>query len=378
MTILLATMVKDSQAIADIPQFYLNELWGQFYWPQLMKHSFSGFTLVEMLVVIGIIAVLIGASFGSYNAFVKKASKGRCAELVHDVQVAIVGVMQKENAWPRGLLAAQGAPRDGILTKEAGAALAKRGVPVTLTMNSLYYIPEQYPLLAGLIAQCIGDGFRSFIIADPALLLYLHEQGLDREAQLHVSGEMSEVNHAMLAMVGRQGARRIIFHRKVTLNDMAACIAWAKAQPGNVPFEFEAFALNELCHFHGAFCNSLHCDELAHMCRVPYVLGGVRASLTVSDDTPADSDPTALGASGCGLCALWRMQRAGITHLKLVGRGNLSDLMVRDIAALRAAADLAAQCCNEQAYLSAMKKLLFPRGCPGACYYLGEFGAAAD
>lgn len=42
MTILLATMVKDSQAIADIPQFYLNELWGQFYWLQLMKHSFSG------------------------------------------------------------------------------------------------------------------------------------------------------------------------------------------------------------------------------------------------------------------------------------------------------------------------------------------------
>ena len=87
----------------------------------------KGFTLVEMLVVIGIIAFLIGASFGSYNAFVKKASKGRCAELVHDVQVAIVGVMQKENAWPRGLLAAQGAPRDGILTEEAGAALAKRG-----------------------------------------------------------------------------------------------------------------------------------------------------------------------------------------------------------------------------------------------------------
>ena len=82
---------------------------------------------MEMLVVIGIIAVLIGASFGSYNAFVKKAARGRCAELVHDVQVAIVGVMQKENAWPRGLRAAQGAPKDGILTKEAGAALAKRG-----------------------------------------------------------------------------------------------------------------------------------------------------------------------------------------------------------------------------------------------------------
>lgn len=254
--------------------------------------------------------------------------------------------------------------------------IAKRGVPVTLTLNSLYYIEEQYPLLGDLVSQCIDDGFRSFIIADPALLLWLHRQGLDRSAQLHISGEMSEVNHAMLAMVGCLGARRIIFHRKVTLSDMAACIAWAHSQPDAVPVEFEAFALNELCHFHGAFCNSLHCDELAHMCRVPYVLGGIQAPLTAPDDAFSVSDPTALGASGCGLCALWRMQQAGVTHLKLVGRGNLSDLMVRDIAALRRAADLAAECPDEQTYLSSMKRTLFPRGCQGACYYLGEFGAA--
>ena len=34
--------------------------------------------------------------------------------------------------------------------------------------------------------------------------------------------------------------------------------------------EFEAFVLNRLCQFTGAFCNSLHCDELGHLCRVPY------------------------------------------------------------------------------------------------------------
>lgn len=36
--------------------------------------------------------------------------------------------------------------------------------------------------------------------------------------------------------------------------------------------EFEAFVLNELCHFTGAFCNSLHCDEMGYLCRVPYRL----------------------------------------------------------------------------------------------------------
>lgn len=86
----------------------------------------GGFTLVEMLVVIGILGILIAASFGGYSSFIKSASKSRCYELVHDVQVALVATLQKDNAWPRAVLAAQGAPTDGIMTKEAGAALAKR------------------------------------------------------------------------------------------------------------------------------------------------------------------------------------------------------------------------------------------------------------
>lgn len=86
----------------------------------------KGFTLIEMLVVMGIIAVLIGASLGSYQVFVKKASRSRCEELVKDVEVAMTAVMQKEGAWPRALLA-QGASGDGEVTSEVGAALAKRG-----------------------------------------------------------------------------------------------------------------------------------------------------------------------------------------------------------------------------------------------------------
>ena len=34
-----------------------------------------GFSLVEMLVVVGIVAILIAASLGSYNVFVRKASR---------------------------------------------------------------------------------------------------------------------------------------------------------------------------------------------------------------------------------------------------------------------------------------------------------------
>ena len=53
--------------------------------------------------------------------------------------------------------------------------------PVHLTFNSLYYLPEQYAEITGIIQKCCRIGFESYIIADPALLVYLREHGIDCE-----------------------------------------------------------------------------------------------------------------------------------------------------------------------------------------------------
>ena len=82
--------------------------------------------MVEMLVVMGIIAVLIAASIASYNGIVARAQKSRAEELVHQVATALEQVMQKEDAWPRPVLA-EGAGGNGRMTPAVGAALAKRG-----------------------------------------------------------------------------------------------------------------------------------------------------------------------------------------------------------------------------------------------------------
>ena len=49
----------------------------------------KGFTLIEMLVVIGIIAVLVGASIGGFSAMTRTAERAKCQELVSNVATVL-------------------------------------------------------------------------------------------------------------------------------------------------------------------------------------------------------------------------------------------------------------------------------------------------
>ena len=66
-----------------------------------------------------------------------------------------------------------------------------------------------------------------------------------------------------------------------------------------------------------------------------------------------DTNGYLCGETGCGLCALYQLQEAGITHLKLVGRGNYTDLNV--------------------IYRKNLKEELFTYGCSENCYYKENF-----
>lgn len=270
------------------------------------------------------------------------------------------------------------------------------GKPVKLTFNSLYYTKEQYPVIAEIISQCMEVGFENFIIADPALILYLRQKNIS--CGIHLSGEMSEVNRGMLEQMLPFGIRRVIFHRKNSLEDMKSCISFIRnidrtekssdklnhdyiiEQPSdpvlNCTKEYEAFVLNELCQFSGAFCNSLHCDELTHLCRVPYELGDLcrdishKTYITETDKIHFDKNGYLTGSTGCGLCALYQMKQIGITHLKLVGRGNYTDFMEKDIRQLRKALEILENASGEEEYQNEMRASLFPDGCSQNCYYI--------
>ena len=266
--------------------------------------------------------------------------------------------------------------------------------PVHLAFNSLYYRPEQYEEIAQIIQQCRSIGFDSYILADPALLVYLRKEKIDCE--VHLSGDLGTVNSAMTEVFAKEYPQRIIFQRKNTISEMRAVIRHITAQKEaarkewTYPTEFEAFALNELCQFSGAFCNSLHCDEMGYLCRVPYWKKpmslsesklekqeknrpGENISISEWDSAselmnPVSEDGYLCGATGCGLCTLKQLSDAGITHLKLVGRGNYTDFMERDIRNLRRTLEILEDSSTEEEYIRAMTAELFPNGCSHMCY----------
>lgn len=235
--------------------------------------------------------------------------------------------------------------------QQLASMVDEHGVPVSLTFNSISYLPEQYPRIGEMLDKLSHLGFRDWILADPALLLYLKNQKI--KGRIHLSGEAGCFNPDAVRFFNRFGVDRWIFPRKMLPEEMAACIA---AAPG---VEYEAFALNERCHYSGAYCSSLHCDELDHICHIPYLPTGPDIRCSNANNYPPDG----FGAGGCALCALPRLQAAGITHLKIVGRGAHIRNMERDIRLLRRALEF------ENAAPDVLRREILGKSCSFNCYY---------
>lgn len=61
----------------------------------------TGFTLIEMLIVIGIIAVLMGSTVVGIGKMRKTAQKARTQETVSNAATALSVIFQKEMNWPK-------------------------------------------------------------------------------------------------------------------------------------------------------------------------------------------------------------------------------------------------------------------------------------
>ena len=259
----------------------------------------------------------------------------------------------------------------------------KYKVPVSIAFNYLYYIEDQYEEIASIIEDLISIGFNEFIIADIALIVYLQEKGI--KCVIHLSGECAEINSLAIDFLNKLNISRYVFHRKNTIEDIESCIKNNKIKN----LQYEAFILNEKCHYSGAFCSSLHCDEMCHLCTMPYDLAKVNEKANYFPDVDKrlelyykeledeelyleneyENDSYLLGSTGCGICELKKLKESGVTHLKVVGRGKYIDDIEKDIIGLKQAINIIENIEDDENYKKVIKNKLFKGKCSKECYY---------
>ena len=119
----------------------------------------KGFTLIEMLVVIGIIAIISAASMGGYSYLVRSADMTRANELVSNVSTALAILYQRDGMWPKRLVVA--AEGDNLLDEAAALALAKKN-SLSLDMKS---------------DGCALEGYDRFGVVTPWATTTIKERG---------------------------------------------------------------------------------------------------------------------------------------------------------------------------------------------------------
>jgi len=215
-------------------------------------------------------------------------------------------------------------------------------VPVFLTLNEHYYIPEQYPSIMDYVDRVVSLGVDALMVADLALLLTLKQMNINTKIIISTGG--NAFNSETVKFYQDLGASRIILPRHLTLgeiNDLRNNVS---------DIELEAFILNSRCPNIDGFCTFQHglADQsikplYENACMLPYDI-----SVTIQDDIEERQiswkrqhiwQTVHVDDYPCGACALYELDKMNITSVKIVGRGNPTARKIADITFIRTLLD---------------------------------------
>ncbi|MBI5190410.1 MAG: U32 family peptidase [Nitrospirae bacterium] len=243
----------------------------------------------------------------------------------------------------------------------------RRGARFYLVMNSQFYTGPQYGELLDQARRVHALGADGFIVSDIGLILRLRDAMPD--AELHLSTLGTVFNGRSAAFFAGLGVKRMVFPRELTVAEMAGIV---KANPG---CEFDAFVLIGKCPNIEGYCGFTHnSPELVWPCEEAYRVEAVKGVNGVDGIINAQMGWSRINRrQACGLCAVSGLAGAGVTALKLVGRGGPTAMKVKVAGAVRRMLDLAENAPSGHETHAAARELyreIFGRGCnPYICYF---------
>jgi putative protease len=247
------------------------------------------------------------------------------------------------------------------------AAAHAGGAEFFLTVNSPVYAAAQYAALFSLVEEALEAGVDALIAADPGFILEARARW--PAVRIHLSTLADAANHGAAAFWRRLGVGRITLPRHLTLSGVEALIA---ASPG---MRFDAFVLYGQCPNDEGQCTFSH-DHPARTwpCVQHYRIEPLADSRPARRAAAAQRGWGGLSrADACGLCALWDLERLGVSSAKIVGRGMSTE---RKAWAVRTVAELLGMIAGgigREEFLAAARRrsrARFPHGCsPCLCYF---------
>ncbi|MFZ6845831.1 pilin [Undibacterium sp. RuTC16W] len=100
---------------------------------KLIKPLQTGFTLIELMIVVAIIGILAAVALPAYNDYTTRAQVAEVTELIGGLKAPVAEYGYQKNAWPTAFIVSTGAPAATELTATITGKYSTVTTPMTGT-----------------------------------------------------------------------------------------------------------------------------------------------------------------------------------------------------------------------------------------------------
>lgn len=243
---------------------------------------------------------------------------------------------------------------------EIAKEIKSYGKYIFITINSASYSQKELDKLKQYFIEFKKANIDGVIVSTPELTILAKECGIEPVA----STMCGIFNADIVAYYKKLGMKRMILPRDLSLDEIEAII---KAHPD---VSYEVFLMRNGCQFSDSHCLGFH-REKGSICGM---LNGSLYRTNARDTDFKSQHDFELNNSlyvkcfhriaACGLCALYRFYKLGVSAYKIVGRSENPKGIITDVKIVKENLKIIESCSSEEEYL---KKMKMPENARDAC-----------